>query len=234
MPTDVRPIGAGGGIVWIGSVCFRCRVPRDVSVGSLVDKILSVHGLIVYVIVGGLVFAEDAVFVGFFVPGETAAVLGGVVASRGNADLAVMCTVVVLAAIVGDSIGFGLGARYGDRLVGTRVLRKRAKRIDRARDQIRRHGGMAVIIGRFVAFLRAVTPFLAGTSHLSYRRFLAFNIAGGIVWGVGSVLLGYAVGDSYKTLESLLGPVTAGIVGVLAVAGLIAWSVSRRRREAHE
>jgi membrane-associated protein len=203
-------------------------------VGALVDKILSLQGLIVYVIVGSLVFAEDAVFVGFVVPGETAAILGGVVASRGNADLALMCTVVVIAAIVGDSIGFGLGARYGDRLVRTRVLEKRAKRIDRARDQLRRRGGMAVVIGRFVAFLRAVTPFLAGTSHLPYRRFLAFNVTGGIIWGLGSVLLGYAAGDSYKRLESLLGPVTAGIVGVIAVGGLIAWSVSHHRREARE
>jgi membrane protein DedA with SNARE-associated domain len=203
-------------------------------VSSPVDKILSLQGAIVYITVGGLVFAEDAVFVGFFVPGETAAIIGGVVASRGNANLAAMCAVVVVAAIVGDSIGFGLGARYGDRLVHTRVLRKRAKRIDKAREQIRRRGGMAVIIGRFVAFLRAVTPFLAGTSHLSYRRFLAFNVAGGVVWGVGSVLLGYAVGDSYKRLEGLLGPVTAGVIGVLVVAGLIAWSVARHRREAGE
>lgn len=199
---------------------------------ALVDKILALHGLVVYALVGGLVLAEDAVFVGFFVPGETAAILGGVVASRGNANVIVLCVVVVLAAIIGDSLGFGLGARYGDRLVETRALRRRAKQIDAGREQIRRRGGSAVVIGRFVAFLRAITPFLAGTSHLSYRRFLAFNIPAALVWGVGSVLLGYLAGDSYHRLERLVGPVTAGIVGVLVIGGLIAWSVSRRRRHA--
>ncbi len=198
---------------------------------SLVDKILALHGLVVYVLVGGLVFAEDAVFVGFFVPGETAAIIGGVAASRGNANLAVLCVVVVVAAILGDSIGFGLGARYGDRLVETRVLRRRAARIDAARGQIRRRGGTAVIVGRFVAFLRAVTPFLAGSSHLPYRRFLAFNVAGATVWGVGSVLIGYIAGDSYHTLERLVGPVTAGIVGAAAVIALAIWTVSRHRRQ---
>jgi membrane-associated protein len=200
-------------------------------VSSFVDRIAGLDGWIVYLIVGGLVLAEDAIFVGFFVPGETAAILGGVVASRGNANVAVLCVIVVLAAIAGDSIGFGIGAHYGDRLVHSRALRRRENAIDRAREQLRRRGGMAVIIGRFVAFLRAVTPFLAGTSHMHYGRFLAFNAAGAAIWGVGSVILGYLVGDSYHTLERLLGPVTAGIFGVLALAALIWWTVSRRRRE---
>jgi membrane-associated protein len=200
-------------------------------VSSFVDKIVGLDGLVVYLVVGGLVLAEDAIFVGFFVPGETAAILGGVVASRGNANVVLLCVIVVLAAIAGDSIGFVIGAHYGDRLVHSRALRRRERAIDRAREQLRRRGGMAVIIGRFVAFLRAVTPFLAGSSHMRYGRFLVFNAAGALVWGVGSVLLGYVVGDSYHRLESLLGPVTAGIVGVLALAALIWWSVSRRRRE---
>ncbi len=198
---------------------------------AIVEKILAVHGIAIYLLVGGLVLAEDAIFVGFFVPGELAAIVGGVAVSRGNASLVLMCGLVSLCAIVGDTIGYGIGARYGDRLLNTKVLRKRARRVDRARDFLRRHGGPAVFLGRFIAFLRAVMPFLAGTSHLRYTRFLAYNVAGGVIWGVGSVLLGYFAGDSYKRIEKALGPATAGAVALVVIAAFVVWRVRMHRRE---
>jgi membrane protein DedA with SNARE-associated domain len=88
-----------------------------------------------------------------------------------------------------------------------------------------------VFIGRFVAFFRAVMPFLAGTSRMHYRRFLAYNAAGGLVWGIGAALLGYLAGNSYETIEKTFGRVAAIVVGALVVAALIAWSVRRRLRE---
>jgi membrane protein DedA with SNARE-associated domain len=201
-------------------------------VSALVERILAVNGMAIYLLVGGLVLAEDAIFVGFFVPGELAAIVGGVAASRGNASLVLLCVIVVVAAVVGDTIGYAIGSRYGDRLLETRVLRKRARRLDHARDVLRRRGGPAVFAGRFIAFLRAVMPFLAGTSHMPYRRFLAYNLAGGVVWGVGSVLLGYFAGNSYKTIERALGPATAAAVAVIVIAALIVWRVRAHRREA--
>jgi membrane-associated protein len=200
-------------------------------VGSIVDHVLDLSGLAIYLVVGAFVLAEDAIFVGFFVPGETVAILGGVAASRGHASLAGLCAIVVVAAIVGDNIGYAIGARYGERLLHTRILRQRERRIRDAQALLRRRGGPAVLVGRFVAFLRAVMPFLAGLAHMRYRKFLAYNVVGGVLWGIGSVLLGYLVGDSYKMIERLLGPVTAGIVAVLVLAGLVVWSVRRRRRE---
>jgi membrane-associated protein len=200
-------------------------------VSSLVDKVLALHGLAVYAVVGGLVFAEDALFLGFVVPGETAAVIGGVAASRGNASVVIVCVVVVFAAIIGDTIGFAVGTRYGDRLLHSRALRRRATRMERAEELLRRRGGTAVFIGRFIAFLRSIMPFLAGSSHLRYRRFAVYNAAGGLVWGVGSVLLGYLAGNSYKAIERAVGPVTAIIFAVLVIAGLIAWSVRRHRAQ---
>ena len=201
---------------------------------SLVEKLLAVHGIWLYVLVGAFVFAEDAIFVGFVIPGETAAIIGGVAASRGNGSLAALCVIVVLAAALGDTIGYAIGARYGDRLLKTQVLQKRIRRLDRAREYLRRRGGPAVFAGRFIAFLRAVTPFLAGTSHMQYRKFFAYNFAGALIWGIGSVVLGYFAGDSYKAIERVVGSVAAAIFGVIVVAGLIVWQVRRHRRANRE
>jgi membrane-associated protein len=199
-------------------------------VTRFLNQLLGLHGAAVYLIVGLLVFAEDALFVGFVVPGETAAVLGGVAASRGHVSLTVICAVVVVAAIVGDSVGYEIGARYGTRLLSVRVLRSRRPRIDAARATLARRSGLAVFLGRFVAFLRAVMPFLAGTSRMRYRRFLAYNAAGGLLWGIASVLLGYLAGNSYAAIEKTFGRVVALVVAAIVVVAL-AWSIRRRRRE---
>jgi membrane protein DedA with SNARE-associated domain len=91
---------------------------------------------------------------------------------------------------------------------------------------------LAVFLGRFVAFLRAVMPFLAGTSRMRYRRFLAFNAAGGLAWGIGSVVLGYLAGNSYAAIEKTFGRDAALVVAGVAVVALIVWTIRRRRREA--
>ncbi|MGB9378708.1 MAG: DedA family protein [Mycobacteriales bacterium] len=198
----------------------------------LLDHILSINGAFVYLIVGSLVFAEDALFVGFVLPGETAAVLGGVDASRGHVRLWLMIVIVVFAAIVGDSVGYEVGRTFGSRILRVRIFNRHRKRLDDAQSFLRRRGGWAVFLGRFVAFFRAVMPALAGTAKMPYPKFLLFNAAGGITWGVGFVLLGYLAGNSYKTVEKTVGRGTA--VGVLAVVLLayVVWRIRRRRAEA--
>jgi membrane-associated protein len=200
-------------------------------VTRFLDQLLGLHGAVVYLVVGAVVFAEDALFIGFVLPGETAAILGGVAASRGNVSLVLMCVVVVVAAIVGDSIGYEIGTRYGTRLLSLRVLRRRQDRMDAARAKLARRGGPAVFIGRFVAFLRAVMPFLAGISHMPYGRFLAFNAAGGLTWGIGSVLLGYLAGNSYAAIERTFGRTVAVVAAAVVVIGLIVWNIRRHRTQ---
>ncbi|WP_253905232.1 DedA family protein [Arthrobacter sp. H14] len=131
-------------------------------------------------------FAEDALFFGFVIPGETAAVLGGVIASRGHVELWMMMVLVVLAAIVGDTVGYEIGKHFGSRMLNLKVMDKRRAKLDKTQDFLRRRGGSAVFLDRFAAFFRAVMPALAGTSRTPYPRFLAFNATGGLVWGAGS------------------------------------------------
>ncbi|MDQ0828115.1 membrane-associated protein [Arthrobacter sp. B2I5] len=199
---------------------------------DFIDGLLNVSPIVAYIAVFCLVFAEDALFVGFVIPGETAAVLGGVVASRGEVQLGTMMALVVGAAIIGDSAGYEVGKHLGSRILDAKALRRHAGRLENAQDFLRRKGGSAVFLGRFTAFFRAVMPALAGTSRMPYGRFLAWNAAGGIVWGIGFVLLGFLAGNSYEAVAQAVGRDLAVVIAAVAVAALIVWHVrSRRRRQ---
>jgi membrane protein DedA with SNARE-associated domain len=198
---------------------------------GLVAHILTVPGWAVLVVVGLVVFAEDALFVGFVLPGETAAVLGGVAAKLGHAPLWAVLVTVIAAAIVGDSVGYEVGRTFGPRVLRMRVLDKRRARLEDARELLARRGGSAVFLGRWVAFFRAVMPALAGTAHMRYPKFLAFNAAGGCVWGTVVVLLGYAAGASYATIEKTVGRGSAVVVLAVALVAVLVWRLRRHRAE---
>ena len=198
---------------------------------SLIEHILSVPGVLVYVLVGLIVFAEDALFVGFVIPGETAAVLGGVDASRGHVKLWLIIVTVVVAAIIGDTVGYEIGRHVGPRVLQVRILDRHRRRLDDAQDFLARRGGSAVFLGRFVAFFRAVMPALAGTARMPYRKFLPYNAAGGLLWGAGFVLLGYVAGNSYAKVEKAVGRGAALAVLALVLAALLIWRVRKHQAE---
>jgi membrane-associated protein len=197
----------------------------------LTDWLLSLNGLPVYALVGLLVFAEDALFVGFVLPGETAAVLGGVAASLGHASLPLMLVVVIGAAIIGDTVGYEVGRHLGPRILRARPLRRHTGRLDDASRLLAERGGTAVFLGRFVAFFRATMPALAGTSGMRYLKFLAFNAAGGIVWGTGTVLIGYLAGHSYAKVEQTFGRAAALIVLAVVLIAIVVWRIRRHRAD---
>jgi membrane protein DedA with SNARE-associated domain len=198
-------------------------------VSGLVDRLLGLPNWLVLVITGLVVFAEDALFVGFVLPGETVALIAGAAAKLGHVSLAGVLVVVVVAAIVGDTVGYEVGRHLGPRVLDLRLLRKHRRRLDDAKGFLARRGGSAVFLGRWVAFFRAVMPALAGTARMPYRRFLAFNAAGGLAWGGTVVLLGYAVGASYGRVEKVLGRDTAFVLLAVVVLAAVAWRVRRRR-----
>jgi len=203
-----------------------------VAVTSLLDGILGLDPLLILAVTGLLVFAEDAVFVGFVIPGETAAVLAGVGAGLGHVPLPLSLVVVVVAAIVGDSVGYEVGRRFfGPRVLTTSILARHRARIDRAQGFLRRRGGVAVFLGRFTAFFRAMMPALAGASRMPYRRFLLWNALGGVVWGTVFVVLGYVAGASYHQVEKQVGRGIALALVVVVVGLLVAW---RMRSERHK
>src|SRR4051794_19604141 len=198
---------------------------------GFLDGLLSAPPAVVYLLVGLLVFAEAAVFVGFVLPGETAVVLGGVLASRHGIDLRVLVVLVVVCAVVGDTVGYEVGRHYGTRVLGWGPLRRHEERLDRARGFLRERGGSAVFLGRWTAFLRAVMPGLAGLSRMPYRRFIVWNALGGAAWGLTFCLVGYLAGNSYEVVASRIGTGGAVVTATVVVVALVVWRVRRRRGE---
>lgn len=201
---------------------------------AFLDPLVHVSPGLAYVVIFALVFAEAALFVGFVLPGETACLIGGVLCATGRLHLAVLLPLVVVAAIVGDSVGYEVGRLGGPSLLRSRLLRRYTQRIEGAQRTLRERGRWAVFFARFTAFLRAVMPGLAGMSRMPYGRFLVFNAAGGIVWGVGVTLLGYFAGASYNGLAHLLGQISALLAIVVVGGGLIVWWRHRRRSKSPE
>jgi membrane protein DedA with SNARE-associated domain len=197
---------------------------------KVIDTLLGVPPVLALVIIAALVFGEAALFFGFVIPGETAVVYGGVLAAAGKVSILLVLLVVILAAIVGDSVGFEVGRKLGPRLTRAPVLRNHPDRLEAAQGYLRRRGGRAVVMGRFTAFLRAVMPALAGASRMEYRRFLAFNAAGGVLWGSLCVLLGFFAAHSINRVTHYLG-LTSGAMIAVIVLGLL-WAWHRRTRDA--
>ncbi|RNL66177.1 DedA family protein [Nocardioides marmoriginsengisoli] len=197
---------------------------------GVLDNLLTLNPVWLLSVAALLVFLEDAIFVGFVIPGETAAVLAGVGSSLQHLSLAVSIVVIVVAAVVGDSVGYEVGKKFfGPRVMASKLLAQHQVRVGRAQEFLRRRGGIAVFLGRFTAFFRAMMPALAGASGMPYRTFLAWNAIGGIVWGAAFVVLGYAAGSSYHRVEHQVGRGLAiGLVGVV-VALLVVWRVRSER-----
>lgn len=197
---------------------------------GLLQRVLDISPVWVYLVVTLVVFAEDAIFVGFVIPGETAAVLGGVAASQRHVLLWLMIVLVVAGAIVGDSVGYEVGRQFGPRILDLSILDRHRGRLDRAQDFLARRGGWAVFLGRFTAFFRAVMPALVGLSRMPYPRFLAFNAAGGAIWGTTFVVLGFVAGNSYDRIAKDVGDGMAVAVAAIVVVALVVWKLRERRQ----
>ena len=180
-----------------------------------------------YLLVGGLAFLETGAFVGLVAPGETAVVLGGVVAAQGEVELAAMLVIVWLAAAAGDLASFALGRRLGRPFLVNRgprigVTPPRLARVERF---FERHGAKAILVGRFVGIVRAVAPFLAGASGLRVRAFLPWSLLGTAAWAATFTLVGYAFHQSFSAAADV---VTHGALALAVVAALaLAWRAHR-------
>ena len=201
-------------------------------IGHVTDLLTSVPAPLALAMIGALVFAEAALFVGFVLPGETAVLFGGALAAAGHLSFTELLVVVVVAAIVGDSVGYEVGRLAGPRLLESRPLRRHRARLEVARTRLQQKGGVTVVAGRFTALLRAVTPGLCGMSGMPYRRFLLFNALGAIAWGTAVCVLGFVAGKSYQRVEASLGTFGAVLLGLFVIAGIVLWHRGRAARQA--
>ncbi len=174
-----------------------------------------------YLIIFLAAFLESSAFLGLIVPGESVVILAGVLASQGYFDLWDCLWIISLGAVLGDSVGYSLGKAVGRGYFERhkRLLLLREKHILKVDRYFEKHGGKTIFFGRFVGFLRALAPFVAGMARMPYRRFLVYNVSGGILWSISFTLLGYFFGQSWQLIEKWSGRAGVFVLFILLVAG---------------
>ena len=199
----------------------------------LLAQLYDVRGLIEWggtALVCAIVFVETGMFVGFFLPGDSLLVTAGVFAGAGQLKLAYLLSLVTLCAIAGDQLGYFIGRRAGKTLYerpDSRFFKR--KHLERAHEFYETYGGKTIIFARFVPIVRTFCPPVAGAARMNYRHYLLYDIAGGIGWVWGMVLLGYTLGRTIPNIDKRIHYVIAAvIVASFLPAAYHAWKVRAR------
>jgi membrane-associated protein len=158
---------------------------------------ISAYGLWVYLALFVVIFLETGLVVTPFLPGDSLLFASGALAARGSMSFSVVFVLVSVAAILGDTVNYWIGAYFGGRIVRGEMgfLRVKQDHLDRTHAFFERYGGKTIIIARFVPIVRTVAPFVAGLGSMTYRKFIAYNIIGGLLWVVVCVGGGYVFSD---------------------------------------
>jgi undecaprenyl-diphosphatase len=184
-----------------------------------------------YLVVGLLAFLETGAFVGLVAPGETAVIVGGVVAGQGQISLLVLIAIVWACAVAGDLTSYTLGRRLGRSWLlrhGERV-KITEERLATVEDFFARRGGATILIGRFIGFVRALAPFIAGTSRMPMRQFLPYDVLGAGAWAATFATLGYVFWQSFDKLTTYVSRGLFAFGTVVAVVVALVWLVRLRR-----
>jgi undecaprenyl-diphosphatase len=207
------------------------------SLDRLLEDVGRTLGGWTYVLVAGLAFAESGAFVGLVVPGETALIVGGVVAGQGQVDVIPLIAIAWTASVAGDLVSLTLGRRLGREFLlrhgeAVRITPARVAQVERFYD---RHGGAAVFLGRFVGLVRAVSPFLAGSSGMPLRRFLPYDVIAAGILDTALILLGYVFWHSLHRVIAIAKQGTLAlattIVLLAALVAAVRWlRVAENRR----
>ena len=180
-----------------------------------------------------IVFAESGLLIGFFLPGDSLLFTAGLLASRGFSNIILLMVGCAVSAIVGDQVGYLIGRRAGPALFrrpDSRFFHQ--KNVERARAYFEEHGSKTIILARFVPVVRTFAPMVAGVGQMDYRRFVTFNVVGGVLWGAGVTLAGYVLGNTIHDIDRWLLPIIGLIVAVsLAPVAREVWK-ARRASEA--
>ncbi|MGW0563374.1 DedA family protein [Streptomyces sp. NPDC003016] len=171
------------------------------------DYLLEQFGLIGLLVI---VFAESGLLIGFFLPGDSLLFTTGLLVTTGVLDtpLWLVCTLVCIAAIVGDQVGYLFGRKVGPALFkrpDSKLFKQ--ENVEKAHEFFEKYGPKSLVLARFVPIVRTFTPIIAGVSRMNYRSFITFNVIGGVLWGAGVTLLGASLGKIefvHKNIEAIL------------------------------
>lgn len=182
-----------------------------------------------------IVFAETGLLVGFFLPGDSLLVTAGLFAARGDLNVVVLLVSLSIAAIVGDAVGYAIGRRLGPKLFKKEdsLLFKR-KHLVKAHEFYERYGGKTIVIARFVPIIRTFAPTVAGAAEMTYSKFAAYNVFGGLLWVFSMVLGGYALGSVVPNIDKYIHYVIVIVVFLSLLPPFIEWWRERRRNAAEK
>ncbi|MEA2901105.1 MAG: rane-associated protein [Actinomycetota bacterium] len=165
-----------------------------------------------------IVFAESGLLFGFFLPGDSLLFTAGLLASQGALNFPLIVVGCAVAAIAGDQVGYVIGRKAGPALFrrpDSRFFHK--KNVERAKAYFDKNGPRTIILARFIPVIRTFTPVVAGVGQMDYRKFVTYNLVGGIVWGSGVTTAGYVLGESIPNVDRYLLP----IIGVIVMVSFI-------------
>jgi len=185
-----------------------------------------------YLVLVTIVFTETGLLVGFFLPGDSLLLTAGLVAAAGGLNIWWLNVLLIVAAVSGDSVGYAIGARIGPRLfTREKSLLFNPAHVERTRRFYARHGAKTIVIARFVPIIRTFAPVVAGVGTMAYRRFLFYNVAGGVGWVTSMTWAGYLLGRAIPNIGEYVHVVVI-IVIVLSVIPIVVEIVRERRRRA--
>ena len=186
-----------------------------------------------YVVLVAIVFVETGLLVGFFLPGDSLLITAGLVAATGALNIWWLNVLLVLAAVVGDSVGYAIGWRAGPRLfTKPKSLLFNPSHIERTRAFYARHGAKTIVIARFVPIVRTFAPVVAGVGQMEYRRFVFYNVAGGVGWVTSMTWAGYLLGQTIPNISDHIHVVVVVVILLSLVPIAVELVRERRRRSA--
>jgi membrane-associated protein len=207
---------------------------------DLFHKIYDVQGIVQIgglALIAAIIFAETGLMVGFFLPGDSLLVTAGIYCTSANPAQAPLLNivwlnlVVIAAAIVGDTLGYWIGNKAGPKIFSReKSLFFSRKHLLRTKEFYERHGGKTIIIARFVPIIRTFAPVVAGVGNMSYRRFISFNVFGGIGWSLSMTLLGFTLGQVYPPITKQIDKVIIVIIAVSLMPMVISWLANRKKK----
>lgn len=179
----------------------------------------------------GIIFSETSVLIGFFLPGDSLLFGAGFLASAGYLNITLVILVTFVAAVLGDSVGYALGRKYGYKIFKREdSLFFHKDNIERAGRFYEAHGGKTVVIARFLPIIRTITPILAGVGRMPYPTFVGYNVLGAMIWTVSLSLFGYYLGKFIPGPDRYLLPIIVGVIVLSVLSLLIAVLQSRKKR----
>jgi membrane-associated protein len=186
-----------------------------------------------YVVLVAIVFTETGLLIGFFLPGDSLLITAGLVAATGHLNIWLLNILLVLAAVTGDSVGYAIGRRAGPRLfTRPKSVLFNPRHIERTRAFYARHGAKTIVLARFVPIIRTFAPVVAGVGQMEYRRFVFYNIAGGVAWVTSMTWAGYLLGQAVPNISDHIHVVVVIVILLSLIPIAIEFVRERRRRSA--